>query len=131
MPNQPLSVDPQTYSQLTLLARAWNVTQEEVVRRLLQHFQSPDAPLSTNSAGRTDQHIAVHAIYEGVRVDGLYDTAGSSLEIPHGPGAGTYRTPSGAATAVLQALNPKVKPNRNGWSFWIVSESGALLQSLR
>jgi hypothetical protein len=122
-------VDDVTHTQVTLLARAWNVTPGEAVRRLVEHFQQPSP--AAHSTARADKQVAVHAIYDGVRVPGLYDPTSQALTITEGPAAGAYRTPSGAASAVLQALKPQVKPNRNGWGFWTVDDSGELLQTLR
>ncbi|MER8267958.1 hypothetical protein ABT007_27585 [Streptomyces griseus] len=124
-----ITVDDVTHTQITLLARAWDVTPGEAVRRLVDHFQRP-SPASAPSAPASNR-VAVHAIYDGVHVPGLYDPATQALTITEGPAAGTYRTPSGAASAVLQALKPHVKPNRNGWGFWALDDSGELLQTLR
>ncbi|MEV6425666.1 hypothetical protein [Streptomyces sp. NPDC051662] len=124
-----ITVDDVTHTQITLLARAWDVTPGEAVRRLVDHFQHP-SPAAAPSAPASNQ-VAVHAIYDGVRIPGLYDPATQALTITEGPAAGTYRTPSGAASAVLQALKPHVKPNRNGWGFWALDDSGELLQALR
>ncbi|MDX3849148.1 hypothetical protein [Streptomyces sp. AK02-01A] len=123
-------VDDTTHAQITLLARAWNVTPGEAVRRLVEHFQQPSSVIQPSDvpAGR---YVAVHAIYDGVRVPGLFDPTTQALTITEGPASGSYRTPSGAAGAVLQALNPHVKPNRNGWGFWTIDSSGELLQTLR
>ncbi|MEW1612459.1 hypothetical protein ACIQRJ_34345 [Streptomyces niveus] len=124
-----ITVDDVTHTQITLLARAWDVTPGEAVRRLVGHFQHP-SPAAAPSAPASNR-VAVHAIYDGVHVPGLYDPATQALTITEGPAAGTYRTPSGAASAVLQALKPHVKPNRNGWGFWALDDSGELLQTLR
>jgi hypothetical protein len=123
-------LDPTTYTQVNLLSRAWGVTPGEAVRRLVEHFQQPptaaDAPLPLDA-----QAVPVHALYEGTRIPGLYYREARSLTITAGPAAGHYKSPSGAATAVLQALNPAVKPNRNGWTFWVLDADGAFLQSVR
>ncbi|MCM2416635.1 hypothetical protein [Streptomyces sp. RKAG293] len=124
-----IPVDDVTHSQITLLARAWDVSPGEAVRRLVDHFQRPSP--ATAPSTPTGDRVAVHAIYDGVRVPGLYDPTTRALTITEGPAAGAYRTPSGAAAAVLQALKPHVKPNRNGWGFWMVDASGELLQTLR
>ncbi|MFE7673642.1 hypothetical protein ACFU5N_15675 [Streptomyces albidoflavus] len=129
-------LDPATGSKVDLLARAWNATPGEVVRRLVEHFESSPAPLPEDpavaaAASAPGQSVPVHVFYAGQRVSGVYDRKNRSLTIPHGPGAGRHKTPSGAASAVLQALRPDVRPNRNGWSFWTVDETGELLQSLR
>ncbi|MFE2046536.1 hypothetical protein ACFXAZ_37640 [Streptomyces sp. NPDC059477] len=124
-----IPVDDATYSQVILLARAWNVAPGEAVRRLVEHFQQPEP--SPRAASEDEPGVAVHAVYNGERAEGRYDPVTQALTVIEGPGTGHYRTPSGAASAVLQAVNPRVKPNRNGWGFWTVTETGALLQTLR
>jgi hypothetical protein len=78
------------------------------------------------------QEVAVHAIYAGIRTEGIYDRAAQSLTITTGPLAGkTFSKPSGAAVALVANLRPGVHPNRNGWSFWVESSSGKRLQAIR
>lgn len=127
--SRSLSVDDATHAQICLLARAWEISPGEAVRRLVEHFQRPSP--GTEAETPADGQVTVHVIYEGVRVPGRYDPVTQALTITEGPAAGSYRTPSGAASAVLQALKPQVKPNRNGWGFWTVDETGELLQTLR
>ncbi|GHI06980.1 hypothetical protein AQI88_34345 [Streptomyces cellostaticus] len=129
MSNSIDGVDDVTFTQVNLLARAWNVSPADAVRKLIEHFQRPDAV--TQAASAKGERVAVHALYGGVRIEGEYDPVTQTLTVTTGPAAGDYRTPSGAASAVLQAVNPQVKPNRNGWSFWVVTETGGLLQTLR
>ncbi|MCJ1677104.1 hypothetical protein MTF65_07040 [Streptomyces sp. APSN-46.1] len=126
-------VDPAVRDQINLLALAWDVTPGEAVGRLLERFQQQGTPKPEAPASETPlAGVAVHALYAGVRVAGRYDPATENLSIPAGnPGSGHYKTPSGAATAVLLALKPHVSPNRNGWGFWVVDETGNLLQTLR
>ncbi|MFI9804818.1 DUF262 domain-containing protein [Streptomyces sp. NPDC052301] len=80
---------------------------------------------------RTKRGVEIHAVYEGQRVDAYYDPLSRVVRVPSGPGRGEYETPSGAAVAVVHALNPHVNPNRNGWNFWTVTATGRLLQSIR
>ncbi|MEU5361901.1 DUF262 domain-containing protein [Streptomyces sp. NPDC005925] len=80
---------------------------------------------------RTEHGVEIHAVYEGRRADAYYDPSSRTVTIPSGPGRGAYDSPSGAAVALVQALNPHVNPNRNGWSFWTVTATGKLLQSIR
>ncbi|RKE19196.1 hypothetical protein [Streptomyces sp. TLI_171] len=126
--SKSVTLDDDTYARVRLLARAWAVGEGEAVRRLLEHFENEP---TADTAAPVDGRVPVHVVYEGNRVDGLYDTATRSLEIVAGPASGRYRSPSGAATAVLQAYNPKVAPNRNGWSFFVVDATGEFLQSIR
>ncbi|WNO71518.1 MULTISPECIES: hypothetical protein [unclassified Streptomyces] len=122
--------------QIALLSRAWGVDAEQVVLRLLKHFQegaeqAHDAGIDEPREEELGGRIGVHVRYAGHRVPGAYDAESESVEILTGPAAGRYKSPSGAATAVIQAFKPGVAPHRNGWSFWIVDATGARLQSLR
>lgn len=125
---QQVSLSDAVYEQVALLARAWACSVSDVVDRLLRDFRSADAePASSES-----RQVAVHAIYAGVRTEGMYDRASQSLTITTGPLAGrTFNKPSGAAVALVAALRPDVHPNRNGWSFWVDSISGKRLQAMR
>ncbi|MEV8307348.1 DUF262 domain-containing protein [Streptomyces flavidovirens] len=80
---------------------------------------------------RTEPGIEIHANYEGRRTQAFYDPSSRTVTIDSGPGRGEHETPSGAAVAVVRALNPDVNPNRNGWEFWTVTTTGNLLQSIR
>ncbi|MFD8200447.1 DUF262 domain-containing protein [Streptomyces sp. NPDC059701] len=96
--------------------------------------EDPAAPTLIGAALdelRTEQGVEIHAIYESRRVNAFYDPSSRTVSIPSGPGRGDYETPSGAAVGVVKAVNPHVNPNRNGWSFWTVSATGNLLQSIR
>ncbi|MGV9420382.1 GmrSD restriction endonuclease domain-containing protein [Streptomyces sp. NPDC003674] len=96
--------------------------------------EGPTAPTLVGAAVqelRTKRGVEIHAVYEGQRVDAYYDPLSRVVRIPSGPGRGEYETPSGAAVAVVHALNPHVNPNRNGWNFWTVTATGRLLQSVR
>jgi hypothetical protein len=46
----------------------------------------------------------------------------------------SFRSPTGAARAVVRHYNPSVNDNRNGWGFWQIDSGGgprAWLQSIR
>ncbi|MFD5235089.1 GmrSD restriction endonuclease domain-containing protein [Streptomyces tendae] len=96
--------------------------------------EGPAAPTLVGAAVqelRTEHGVEVHVVYEGHRTNAYYDPSSRTVTIPSGPGRGEYETPSGAAVAVVQAMKPHVNPNRNGWSFWTVTATGNLLQSIR
>ncbi|MFC8694280.1 GmrSD restriction endonuclease domain-containing protein [Streptomyces parvus] len=96
--------------------------------------EGPTAPTLVGAEAqelRTKRGVEIHAVYEGQRADAYYDPLSRVVRIPSGPGRGEYETPSGAAVAVVHALNPHVNPNRNGWNFWTVTATGRLLQSIR
>ncbi|MFH8839373.1 hypothetical protein [Streptomyces sp. NPDC017868] len=118
-------------AKVTLLKRAWGVDEGGVLHRLLEHFESGTGGATASAPVAATGTVAVYARYDGNRIDGEYDPASQSVTILSGPAEGRYKSPSGAATAVLQAYNPGVAPHRNGWSFWVVDSSGARLQSLR
>ncbi|MFD7729772.1 hypothetical protein ACFV6F_05220 [Kitasatospora phosalacinea] len=124
-----VTLDEATYGQVRLLARAWAVSEGEAIRRLVKHFDSTPSP--SEPAEVSSNLLAVHADYESNRVKGFYDPVTRSVEISSGPAAGRYKSPSGAAAAILRAYNPRVAPHRNGWSFFVVDETGELLQSVR
>lgn len=118
------------YRRLALLGRAWNLDVSGAVTRLLDEFEA-GAP-SAGTPPTFDDQVSVHAVYADQRVDGLFDRRTKRLRITSGPLADrTYRTPSGAAVAVVGLHNRSVNPNRNGWSFWLINETGELLQTLR
>ncbi|MFD6531709.1 hypothetical protein [Streptomyces sp. NPDC060184] len=129
-PQAQITVATSTLDRIRLLALAWQVDEGEAVARLLQHFEKT-AGRSGAPASAPAGHLPVHAVYGGRRFDGVFDTASKGLSIPAGPAAGDYRTPSGAAAAVVQAVKPGVASARNGWSFWIISDTGEALQTQR
>ena len=130
MAMKQLEVADDVHEHVTLLARAWNTSASDALRRLLVLFRGPDEP--TVSAVPVVEQEAVHAIYAGTRTDGLFDRVSHSLTITTGPLADrTFSKPSGAAVALVQICSPEVNPNRNGWSFWIVSRTGKRLQTIR
>lgn len=125
-----LDVADDVHEQVTLLARAWNTSASDALRRLLAEFRGTRTqPAAAVSASDEEP---VYVIYGGMRTDGLFNRANQSLTITSGPLAGrVFSRPSGAAVALVQMHSPEVNPNRNGWSFWIVSRTGERLQSIR
>lgn len=128
-----ISVTDGVHDQIALLGRAWGYSDGEVVRRLLDEFSTSDRrPGDTNTSHAPAVSVPVHAIYEGNRIEGVFHPDTKRIDITTGVLAGrTFKSPSGAAIAVVQAHNPEVHPNRNGWSFWVVTESEKWLQSIR
>src|SRR5258708_7958932 len=122
------------YADLTLLAQAWRVDESGAVERLIAEFRSETLNTAPTRGVRADgdpDWVEVYADYEGTRVDGLYNIKTQAVRITHGVrDRRTFKSPSGAAIAVVSELNPKVNPNRNGWSFWSVAASGDTIQHL-
>lgn len=128
-----IEITSATLDRINLLARAWGCSHDDVISRLLHEFQHASSahPELVAVTGTADD-IAVHALYQGHRVNGRFWAQTGRLEITSDPLPGrSFKTPSGAAIAVVQAFNPRVNPNRNGWSFWIVDETGETLQTRR
>jgi hypothetical protein len=124
-------VSPSVADRVELLARAWDVSPGEVVERLLTEFKQSlgDGAKRTDS---TEDGIPIHLLYRGAKVEAVFDRGTQAVTVKSGSLAGhRYRSPSGAAVAVIASLNPDVKPNRNGWGTWVISGSGNLLHTLR
>lgn len=119
-----IDVSPETDQQLSLLASWEGTSKGEVVARLLAKLSSAET--------EPGNAVAVHKIYEKERIEGFYDPTSSTLTIASPPWSGeVFSKPSSAAIAVVQHFKPDTNPNRNGWDFWRVTETGATLQSLR
>ena len=124
-----IDVDEGTKQAVSFAARMANVTEGEIIRRLVG--------ASTQAKGEpapAPEGVAIYADYEGHRVRARYFEP-ARVEIVDGPLAGkSFKTPTGAARAVVRLLNPSVNDNRNGWSFWQIDNGGGArvwLQSIR
>jgi hypothetical protein len=127
----PVTAD--VHERVLLLARAWEISAGEVVGRLLDEFLADgDEPHGPDGSDAAEQGVLIHAVYEGNRIDAIYWPATRRVDVTSGTLTGrSYKSPSGVAIAVVQAYNPSVHPNRNGWTFWTVTASGEMLQSIR
>jgi len=119
------------HREVGLLALAWNISEGEVIRRLLDEYAKlADRPSGHDGPGQNT--VRIHSVYAGQRVEAIYHRDTKRVDITSGVLMGqSYNRPSGAAIAVVQALKPGINPSRNGWSFWVVSDTGKLLQSIR
>ncbi|ADI06953.1 hypothetical protein SBI_03832 [Streptomyces bingchenggensis BCW-1] len=126
-----IDVDDDTYRKLVFAARMMGCTPSEVVRRLVDASSTEIGTAAAKSS--EDPHsVPVHALYRGRRVEATFDRNTRAVTIKDGPHAGTtYPTPSAAASAVVQVLNPDRNPNTNGWNFWRLNSSGDELKALR
>ena len=124
-----INVTDGVHERVALLARAWGVSEGEAIRRLLDEFVRSNQRVT---APEPDTEIPVHAVYEGNRIDAIYHPKTKRVDVVTGVLAGqSYKSPSGAAIAVVRAHKPNVHPNRNGWTFWTITKSGDLLQTIR
>lgn len=128
-----IELDDHTYRSLEFAARMANTTAGEVVARLVAQASLPNPHQSPATSGGSPDVTAVYADYDGHRTHGTYDRTTTRIDITSGPLAGrSFKTPTGAARAVVAYYKPGVNPNRNGWSFWILDDgSGRSLQSIR
>ncbi len=129
-----VEVDEQTYRSLEFAARISGCTAGEVVARLVAEASMPAPSAEEDSKQREESSgVTIYADYEGHRTQGRYDPRTTRIDITSGPLSGqSFKTPTGAARAVVAHYKPGVSPNRNGWSFWMLDDgSGKFLQSIR
>ncbi len=144
-------VDDAICSRLRLLARAWRLSEGDAIGRLLDDFEHGNMEPPVNEMVTADAktgaraipaqrdpsaiaaiEVPIHLNYDGTRVDAKFDTRSHAVTLEDKRFSHRrFRSPSGAAAAVIRDLNPSVVPNRNGWDTWIVTETGKLLQSIR
>lgn len=124
-----IEVDEAAKRTLSFAARMAGVTEAEIVRRLI----AANA-LEVEEGGLRHEGVLIYADYEGNRTRARYFVPGR-VEITDGPLQGrSFRSPTGAARAVVRHYNPSVNDNRNGWSFWQIDNGGGprvWLQSIR
>lgn len=59
--------------------------------------------------------MTVYADYDGHRTHASYDPDTTRIDVTFGPLAGrSFKTPTGAARAVVAHYKPGISPNRNG-----------------
>ncbi|HEX6684100.1 MAG TPA: hypothetical protein VF062_14950 [Candidatus Limnocylindrales bacterium] len=125
-----IEIDQETDQYLEFAARVAGMDKGQVVAQLV-HL----AKASTNGGdkpGTAKAAVLIHAVYEGHRTHAQYIRGVGRIEITDGPLAGqAFKTPSEAAKAVVSHHNPDVTANRNGWTFWLVTDGGAPLQTIR
>lgn len=125
-----ITVSKAVHDQVQLLGRAWALADGAVIERLLMEFQASDHRGSTPTLEAGE--VPIYAIYQGSKTEGMFEPDTRRLRITTGPLAGqTWKSPSGAAVAVVRRANPTIRAERNGWGFWIVAATGEALVSLR
>ena len=126
---ETIEVDDGVKRTLSFAARMADVTEGEIVRRLIAA-----SSLEGKQPDPARKSVPIYADYEGHRTRALY-FAPARVEIVDGPlKSRSFKTPTGAARAVVRHYNPSVNDNRNGWGFWQIDNGGgprAWLQSIR
>lgn len=124
-----IEVDDATKRTVSFAARMADVSEGEIVRRLIMA-----SSLDDEHPGPELSSVPIYSDYEGHRTHALY-FAPARVEITDGPLKGrSFKTPTGAARAIVRHYNPHVNDNRNGWSFWQIDNGGGprvWLQSIR
>lgn len=122
-----IEVDDFTKHTVAFAARMANLSEAAIIRRLIADLVLTDeTPPQT-----TGQGIAVYADYDGHRVHARYIDP-TRVEIIDGALAGqSFKSPTGAARAVIRHYNPDVNDNRNGWSFWQIDDDSGTKRSLQ
>jgi hypothetical protein len=127
---ESIDIDTGTFRDLTLIANAAGITHGEAVALLVDRFRRSTTPAP--AAGSSGTGVAVHATYQGQRIEGEFDPATASLTVTSAPLPGKwFRSPSGAAKAIVAAIKPGVTPNRSGYDFWFVTSTDRTLGSIR
>ncbi|MEV6847054.1 hypothetical protein [Actinoplanes sp. NPDC051411] len=125
-----IEVDEDTKQAVAFAAQMANLSENAIIRRLI----TASAQASSERAQPGNLDVAVYADYGGHRVRARF-VEPTRVEIVDGPLAGqSFKTPTGAARAVVRHYNPDINDNRNGWTFWqLDTGSGARrsLQSIR
>lgn len=125
-----IDLDEETHALVRFAARVFAVSESEVVARAVRALteQNDDRP-----AFDPWTPVDVYGEYEGHRVEGRYVPATRRLIVTSPPVAGvTFKSPSGAATAVVAALNPgRSAAHTNGWRFWHLVSTNERLEVLR
>lgn len=124
-----IEVDVSTKQTVSFAARMAGVTEGEIISRLI----AASALVETGSDPPPDG-VAIYADYEGHRTRARYFEP-ARVEIVDGPLAGkSFKTPTGAARAIVRQYNSSVNDNRNGWAFFQIDNNGGprvWLQSIR
>jgi hypothetical protein len=125
-----LELSPRTLDRLTDLARAWAISDEAAVVRLIDFWKT-----SQDSRDDADR-VRVHAVYLGERAEGVYHPSTGRMDIVSGPApAAAGLKPSPAAGQVIRAYQSArgqtVRGSRNGWDFWVITATGEPLRSIR
>jgi hypothetical protein len=119
-----IAIDDETFRVIHLSAQVSGVSETELVRRIVLGI----APSNNSDAGKSrgPDGIAVRGPYKGHEARAIFDPERKSIRMTGNsdpllsPLEGkVYESPSAAAIAVVQAINPsRRRPETNGKKFW-------------
>ena len=122
-----IEVDEDTKRTVSFAARMANLSESAIIRRLI----ATSTLAGSERPQPTDGGVAIYADYEGHRVHARYFEP-ARVEITDGPLEGqSFKTPTGAARAVIRHYNPDINDNRNGWTFWQLDDDSGVRRSLQ
>ncbi|MBB5075815.1 hypothetical protein [Nonomuraea endophytica] len=116
-----IDVSQETKEMVAFAARMAGISEGEIVRRLITDFSEGEDAASPRVEG---EGIRIYADYAGHRTRARF-IAPARVEIVDGPLEGkSYKSPTGAARAVVRHYQPEVNDSRNGWMFWAIDNGG-------
>lgn len=123
-----IEVDEESWRAISFAARMAGVTPGEVVRRMIA------ANAADVARDPSNDEVPIYADYEGHRTHAVYYPP-ARVQISDGPLKGmSFKSPTGAARAIVRQFNPGINDNRNGWTFFYIDNGDgprASLQSIR
>lgn len=123
-------INSANYQKLALAAKGAGVSIDEMLERILDVWLAQDDIPEARRSMDGDQ-IPVYAIYKSTRVEASFDPKTEGMTGTTAPIEGKkFSSPSGAARAVVEALNPEVNSNRSGPRFWRVASTGKELATV-
>jgi hypothetical protein len=127
-----IPVDAATAMAVRFAARLYGLTPSQVVTRAV-HALGDATPEKLPEAEALWAPVPVYGDYDGTRVEGEYLPATRRLAVRSEPLPGeSFKSPSGAARAVVSALNPaRAAPTTNGWLWWRVVATNEPLRVYR
>lgn len=129
-----VELDEETHAMVRFAARVFGVSEAEVIARfVLEYSERQSAPPPPRPPSDPWEPVPVYGTYDGTRVEGLYLPATRRLTVSGDPLPGSrFKSPSGAARAVVVALNPgRSAAQTNGWRFWRLVSTDERLEVLR
>lgn len=125
-----IPVNRDTARMVQFAARMAGVSESAIVERAVQAFTGPDKPKPPPDPW---EPVPIYGEYDGHRVEGDFLRATKRLTVRSGALSDqVFTSPSGAARAVVAALNPSRNDTPiNGWRFWRLAATHDRLNVLR
>ncbi len=122
-----VELDDQTHLAVEFAAKMAGTTAGGIIARLVTEagMQPPTAPAAPAASAAVT--VTVYADYAGHRTHGIYDPVTTRIEISAGPlGGRSFKSPSGAAGALIKYYKPQVSNHRDGLRLWRLEDGRRL-----